>query len=177
MGQKVIGKTPKAISWLAEQERDAEWEIKPYKQARSNRQNAYYWRLLTEVADRMRMSKAECHNRMLRDYGQPAYFDGEVPFVMLPDTDEAERDAFRSETFHIRPTANVRSGKDHDYRAYIVLRGSHELNTLEMSILLDGLIQEAKQLGIETATPAELTAMQEYDRKREDRKNAQRDTG
>lgn len=179
----MVGKTSKAIAWLAEQEREKEWEIKPYRHVRSNRQNAYYWRLLTDVANQMRMSKAECHNQMLRDYGQPVMIGGEVSYVMLPDTEQAEKDALRAETFHVRPTSIIRSGKGstYGYRAYMILRGSHEYNTYEMSVLLDGLIQEAKQLGIETMTPYELARMREHDLKTEDKKrekeeSLQRDT-
>lgn len=39
---------------------------------------------------------------------------------------------------------------------YRVYRGSHTYNTEEMSILIDGVVQEAKDQGIETATPDEI---------------------
>ena len=163
----MIGKTNDCIMYLLKQERDKQYEVKPYKKARSNRQNAYYWTLLTQVAGALRMSKIECHNRMLRDYGQPCIIDGEVIYAMLPDTEDTERGTLRSETYHLRPTSQTRSGAEHDYRAYMLLRGSHEYNTQEMTVLLDGLVQEAKQLGIETATPDELARMREYDRRKE----------
>ena len=163
----MVGNTNECIQHLLEQERNKQWEIKPFKQARTKRQNAYYWVLLTQVADALRMSKTECHNRMLRDYGQPCIVEGEVIYAMLPDFDEVERGTLKSETYHLKPTSRTRSGAEHDYRAYMLLRGSHEYNTQEMTVLLDGLIQEAKQLGIETATPDELARMREYDRRKE----------
>ena len=39
------------------------------------------------------------------------------------------------------------------------LRGSHTYNTAEMARLIDGTVDEAKALGIETLTPAELERM------------------
>ena len=40
-----------------------------------------------------------------------------------------------------------------------MMRGSHTYDSGEMSILIDGVVQEAKQLGIETLTPNELERM------------------
>jgi hypothetical protein len=40
-----------------------------------------------------------------------------------------------------------------------LMRGSHTFNTKEMSRLIDGTIEEAKELGIETATPEQIRRM------------------
>ena len=164
----MVGRTIDAVKWLLDQERDKEWEVKPYRKARTNRQNAYYWQLLTQLADCMRMSKAEAHNQMLRDYGQLYMIDGQPVEVMVPDTEAGERSALRSETYHLRPTSKIAGGRG--CRIYFLLRGSHEYNTAEMSYLVDGLVQEAKQLGIETLTPDELEKLRMYDRRKENDK-------
>ena len=39
---------------------------------------------------------------------------------------------------------------------YKVYRGSHTLDSKEMSILIDGTVQEAKELGIEVLPPRDL---------------------
>lgn len=52
-------------------------------------------------------------------------------------------------------------GTSKPYRVYLLLRGSHTYNTQEMSRLIDGTIQDAKEQGIETATPDELRRMKE----------------
>ena len=44
---------------------------------------------------------------------------------------------------------------------YRVYRGSHTYNTEEMSILIDGTVQEAKDLGIETMTPDQIEEMKQ----------------
>lgn len=54
-------------------------------------------------------------------------------------------------------------GKGHvegrEFTHYKVYKGSSEFDSREMSILLDGIIQEAKAQGIETITPAEKERM------------------
>jgi hypothetical protein len=42
------------------------------------------------------------------------------------------------------------------YYRYKVMRGSHTYNTKEMSVLIDGVVQEAKNLGTETLPEKEL---------------------
>lgn len=143
------------------------YEIKEYHERRSLTQNAYYYVLLSKVADALRMSKTELHNRMLRDYGQIAIIGDKLVPVSVPDTEEGEKDTLRQEHFHLKPTSSVREGRDGvNYRTYVLLRGSHEYNTTEMSILLDGLIQEARTLDIETLTPDELERMRAHEEKK-----------
>lgn len=127
---------------------------------RSLTANSYYWTLVERVADVMRLPKPEVHNLMLRRYGQVDRINGWVIPVQLPDTDEAERHALLAETYHIKPTSQVRMGdKGEMFRTYVMLKNSHELTTEEFSILLDGIIDDAKALGIETATPEEKERM------------------
>lgn len=44
---------------------------------------------------------------------------------------------------------------------YRIYRGSHTYDTKEMSVLIDGTVADAKELGVETATPAEIAEMKE----------------
>lgn len=41
----------------------------------------------------------------------------------------------------------------------MMLRGSHDYDTKEMSTLIDGVVSEAKELGIETMTPDRIKEM------------------
>ena len=103
------------------------------------------------------------HNTMLRKYGRTAKLGGNTVFVVIPDTEEAENEALESETYHIRPTSQVKEGTDGcSYRTYQLLRGSHEYNSEEMAVLIDGLIYECKSVGgIETLPPKELERLKE----------------
>ena len=55
-----------------------------------------------------------------------------------------------------------------------MLRGSHDYNSSEMATLVSGIVQEAKQLGIETLTPAELEQMRYMEQQAEERRYAQK---
>ena len=135
-------------------------KVTKYNEKRSLDANAYYWQLLTKLANVQKISNAYCHNVMLRRYGVFEEIDGKPVYLVIPDTDDAEKKADESETYHIKPTSNVREGKDGlMYRTYMLLKGSSRYDTAEMSRLISGLVDECKQCGIETLTPAELARM------------------
>ena len=141
---------------------------KQWREKRSLDANAYYWVLITKLAEALHISKPRCHNLMLRRYGQNLTIDGKVAYIRIPDTEKAEEMALEAETYHIRPTSQVVSGNDGiNYRTYIMLLGSSEYDTAEMTHLIDGLVSECKEVGIETLTPDELSRMiAEYDQNR-----------
>lgn len=133
-----------------------------YREKRSLDANAYYWQLLSKVAEKLPSSKPSAHNLMLRKYGQIFIIDSKAVYLVLPDTEEAERTAEEAETYHIKPTSQVKEGKDGKmYRTYIMLRGSSDYDTKEMSMLIEGLVSDAKDLGIETMTGEEIERMME----------------
>lgn len=170
MAEKMTGNAQAVINFLLNQISTGEngrlWDIREHRSQRTLTQNAYYWVLLAKVADRMRISKPEAHNRMLRSYGQPAVIDRKVVYTYLPDTEETEKQVLEQELYHLAPTSSVMlSSKGVPLRAYKLLRGSSDYNTEEMSVLMDGLIQEATQLRIETIPPRELEMMRENERK------------
>lgn len=139
---------------------DRVFDLVEHKEKRSLSQNGYYWSLNGKVADKLRISKSRLHNQMLRDFGQMQFVGDKCVCMEIPDTDEAEEQVIEATTYHLKPTSGVMVGKDGiTYRVYVMLRGSHEYNTKEMSILLDGLIEEAKGLGIPTLTPDQLAEM------------------
>lgn len=124
-------------------------EIKRHRKRRSLDQNDMYWGLLSKVAEAAKISKPRAHNLMLRRYGQLMTFDGEVARLVLPDTDETEDKIAEMEHNHYKPTSEVRPGKNGKmYRTYLLLKGSHEMDTAEMTRLIDGVMDEAKQMGL-----------------------------
>ena len=63
---------------------------------------------------------------------------------------------------HLQPTASTTTNKAGKlFRINLVMRGSHTYDTKEMSELIKGTVAEAKELGIETATPQEIKEMEE----------------
>ena len=105
---------------------------------------------------------------MLRRYGQPEIIDGRMVYAVLPDSDGGTRIADEAETYHIKPTSEVKIGTGGTrFRTYIMLRGSSTYNTEEMSKLIDGLVSECKEQGIETIPQEELERMmQAYEQNR-----------
>ena len=123
--------------------------IKEYKRKRSLDANAFYWATISQLAAALQVSNTYLHNLMLRRYGQAEEYDGGLVYVLLPDDDESARKADEAETYHLKPTNNLRQGKDGKlYRAYILLRGSSTYDTKEMSRLVDGLLSECKEVGV-----------------------------
>lgn len=135
-------------------------DVKEMKSKRSLDANSYYWALLTKLGDKLRLSKAYLHNLMIRRYGQPEIIGGKIVYVVIRDTDEAQKQAEEDEHNHLRPTSEVKVGNDGiPYRTYILMRGSHQYNSKEMSVLIDGLVSECKEHNIETLTPEELARL------------------
>lgn len=121
--------------------------IHKHREARSLDQNALYWVYVTEIAHAIGRSIAYTHNHFLAHYGYPFFVGGKVAMVVLPD--DSPDEIMESETFHVKPTSQVKEGRDGTmYRTYIVMRGSSTYNTQEMSRLIDGAEREAQNLGI-----------------------------
>ena len=75
---------------------------------------------------------------------------------MVYKTNAPEAFMWEQETIHCIPVKY-----EDNATFYKVYRGSHTYDTKEMSILIDGTVADAKELGIETMTPAELAEMKE----------------
>lgn len=135
-------------------------KIEEYQEKRSLDANRYYWVLLNRLSKSLRISSSHCHNLMLRRYGTFEKFDGQAVYWVIPDTEEASRKADEAEEYHIKPTSQVREGKDGQlYRTYILLKGSHSYTRSEFSRLIEGLVDECHTQGIQTATPEEIARM------------------
>lgn len=126
-----------------------------FRKKRSLDANAYYWVILTQLAEKLQTSKDELHNIMLGRYGQVDKDDdgNSIIFSLRSDIDISKR-----YDIHAKPigTGTV-SGKE--FTHYVLLKGSHLYDSKEMSILINGLVDEAKEQGIETLTPDELERM------------------
>lgn len=172
---KITRKTAELLNFLASQPQDILWDLVEHKERRSLSQNAYYWQLAGKVAKKTARFGAnvnQIHNRNLRDLGIRQYINDQPVCVYIPDTDVAEREVMNAETYHLKPTSQTREGKDGKmFRCYVMLRGSHTFNTSEMSALVDLMVQEAKEVGVEVLTPAELEHIRQLELQAERKKN------
>ena len=95
---------------------------------------------------------------MLSRYGYPEFIDDKVVYFILPDS----IDVNKLEGVHLKATSNTQVLDNGDLnRVYIVMRGSHTYNSVEMARLIDGVISEAVELGIPTITVTEKDKMLE----------------
>ena len=137
----MIGTPMELIAWLTCQP-EKKYEVKEYHEKRSQSANNYAWALINEIANVLRKSKEAVYLQMLKDYGQSE-------FVSVR-SDINVNGYFKY--FEEYGTGHV-EGKE--FTHYKVWKGSSEYDSREMAILIDGIIQEAQNLGIETITPAE----------------------
>ena len=80
--------------------------------------------------------------------------------MLIPEDESARERIDEDMEIHLAPTDTLEVAEDQTIlRVYQKLKGSHEYNTKEMSDLLNGLISECKEMGIETATPEEIARM------------------
>lgn len=142
----MIGNSQEIIQWLFEQDREKQFTIKEYKPKRSLSQNAYAWKLITEIGNILRKSKEEVYLQMLKDYGQ-----SEVVSILS----EVVPDGY-FKYFEAIGTGIVNNKEFTHYKIY---KGSSEFDSKEMTIFIDGIIQECTQLGIPTLTPDEIASL------------------
>lgn len=121
-------------------------QLDVYRKKRSLNANAYCWKLLTEIANKVRSSKDEVYLEMLKRYGQRDLISVQAH---IPITEYIKYCEEAGET-----TLN---GKQFNH--YYVFKGSSEFDSREMAVFLDGIISEAKGLGIPTETPDQIAKM------------------
>lgn len=144
----MTGTIEQIIQYLFKQDKTKLYEVKEYKEKRSLNANNYAWKLITEIANVMRLSKEEVYIEMLKLYGQSEMVS------VLADIDVSKYFKYYSEAGE-----SILNGKK--FKHYKVYMGSSEMDTKQMSILIDGIVQEAKQLDIETMTPEQLSRLKE----------------
>lgn len=144
----MVGTSNKIITYLLNQAKDKQFELKEYKEKRSLNANNYYWQLVTELGNVLGMDKEWLHFLLLQKYGQ-----SEMISVV------AEIDMSDYLKYYTEAGESVLNGKT--FKHYKVYKGSSEMDKKEMSILINGLIEECHIQGIETKTPAEINSLLE----------------
>ena len=139
---------------LDKQNRLYDCEIKEHREKRSLDANAYCWVLLDKLADAIRSTKEEIYLQKVREVGP--YKD----FSLAEDEAKTFRVAWEKLGTGW-PTEQVDYGRDGDRVVVRAYYGSSTYNTKQMSRLIDSIVQDCKDLGIETLPPEKLAAMKE----------------
>ena len=139
-------------------DKECRLKVVQYREGRSLDANAYFHVLVGKIAEVTDNSKVYIKNKLIAEYGQHEIINGSL--VSLPLDNDIE--VYDLEFCHLQPTASTTTNKAGKlFRINLVMRGSHTYNTKEMSELIKGTVAEAKELGIETATPQEIKEMEE----------------
>ena len=142
----MVGTVLECIKFLFNQDREKQFEIKEYRPKRSLDANAYLWVLIGKIADVLRFDKDEVYLEMLKRYGQRE--------MVSVRSDVDVRGYFR---YFEEVATSTLNGKE--FTHYYVFRGSSDYDTREMSVLIDGVISECKDLNIETLPPLEVARL------------------
>ena len=125
--------------------------VKKLSNRRSLNANAYFHLLVGKLADNEHTSKAFMKNFLMARYGQEEFVNGERYVISVLSTIPV----LEREDIHCKIIGyGMVNGKE--FTHYCVLRPTHELNSAEMSILIDGTVDEAKAHEIPTLTPNEI---------------------
>lgn len=137
-------------------DRDIRLKAVVWRDKRSLNSNSYFHVLVGKIAEKTGQSRTEVHNQLISDYGQVEIDSGRVMNIIM----DTEIDWRKLEGIHLHPTSARRTmDNGRMYQVYLVMRGSHTYDSKEMTVLIAGAISEAKELGIETATPEEQERM------------------
>lgn len=146
---KVNEPAPARTFILDKQNRIYDCEIKEHREKRSLDANAYCWVLLDKLADAIRSTKEEIYLQKVREIGIFRDFILEAAAVKTFRTVwERQGTGWPTEIVDYS-----RSGDRQVVRAYY---GSSQYNTKQMSRLIDSIVQDCKDLGIETLPPEKL---------------------
>lgn len=119
---------------------------------RSLNANAYFWELCNKVADKLQTDSLSIYKKLISEQG----------IFKIVEINEQAADTFiTSWGLHGKGWFCDRLDGSGN-KGFVLIRafyGSSVYNTKQMAQLIDGVVYEAKELGIETKTPAELAEM------------------
>lgn len=151
---KVVEPAPARGFVLGMQQKVYECTIREHSKKRSKNANSYMWEMLTQLAEVLRTTKEELYLDYIKKYGIFKDFAldendvGTFRYVW-----ERQGTAWPTERMDYTP-----DGERLIVRAYY---GSSTYNTKQMSRLIDAVVTDCKELGIETMPPDKLSALKE----------------
>ena len=148
MPMTFTGKKVEIQQFLYKLSPDVVFDIKidKHRNKRSLDANAYSWALQNEIANALRLSKEEVHFNMLKSYGQRDYVS------LLANINP-------SQYFDYFELQGTYKNNGNTFKSYMLYKPTRKYDSREMAIFIDGLVQEAKNLGIETLNDLEIKAM------------------
>lgn len=133
---------------------DVDVTVKKHREKRSLDANAYSWVLLDKLAEATGTTKSEIYRREVRAVG------GNTETVCVREKavkklcDGWNKNGIGWQT-------EVMDSKIDGCKNVVLYYGSSTFDTRQMSRLIDNIVQDCKELGIETLTPQQLDALKE----------------
>lgn len=126
-------------------------EIKKYRKNRSLDANAYMWVLISKLEEKINISKDIIYKDAIRNIGV---------YEVIPVKNEAVERFIEAWTKNgLGWVCETTKSKLEGYTNILAYYGSSTYNTAEMSRLIDFIVQECKQLNIETMSRTELDSL------------------
>lgn len=150
--------------------KDSKLSIKAvkYRQKRSLDANGLLWHCLGEIASSLQADKWDIYLQMLKRYGKYTYI------VVRPNVVESVKASWRECEVIGNMRIKVEDSKKDEYIDVVQMLcyfGSSTLNTKEFSVLLEGVISEMKEMGLETPLSQDMKrALEEWERKTQNEK-------
>ena len=134
--------------FLFKLDKDTVYDLKidKHRNKRSLNANAYSWVLQNELSNVMRLSKEEVHFEMLKRYGQRDYVS------LLANIDPGFY-------FEYYEEQGVYKHGNNTFKSYMIYKPTRKYDSREMSVFIDGVVQECRNLGIETLEDLEIKQM------------------
>ena len=125
-------------------------ELKRYRERRSKDANAYFWKLVGEIAEVLKTDNDSVYLMLLERYGVFTYIVVQPRIV----------DKIKSEWRLVKELGEITVNGKKGVQLQCFF-GSSTYDSKEMSRLIEGTVSEAKELGIDTRTPEEIALMTE----------------
>lgn len=136
-----------------EEEKTYEITIDKENKKRSNDANAYYWQLIGQLSAKVKVAPKEIYRSHIKDIGGN--------YETMPIREDAVETWIKVwESRGIGWCCEIiGESKLRGYMNVICYYGSSVYDTRQMSRLIELCVQDCKEQGIETMTPAELSAL------------------
>ena len=132
-------------------DKELDVDIKQHREKRSLNANAYFHVLVNKIAAATNDSDDKVKQRLVVEYGTlETDDDGMTVGFKLPASVDVDKIYKYTRCFDTR----YENGKE--FRCYLVYKRTHNMNSKEIARVIDGAIEAAQELGIETDTPEQL---------------------
>ena len=144
----MIGKPEELVRWLFNQDKEKVFEVKEHKVKRSLNANAYCWVLMNKIADAIKSTKEEVYREYIKNKGI---------FRLITMNKDATNTFIKVwQEKGLGWICDVSESKYEGMVDVVAYYGTSSYNTKQMANFIDYVVDEAKNLGIETLPPDEI---------------------